>query len=123
MIDAFVSGLFAGWGVAIPVGAIGVLIISLSARTSLRVGAGAALGVAAADGLYAAVAVAGGAAIAAVVRPIATPLRIVAALVLIGMAAKIGWTAWRHHHDPTRPVKAPAVATAPRAFAANARPR
>jgi arginine exporter protein ArgO len=115
---ALVSGLFAGWGVAIPVGAIGVLIISLSARTSLRVGAGAALGVAAADGLYAAVAVIGGAAIATVVRPIATPLRIVAALVLIGMAVKIGWTAWRHHHDPTRPVKAPAVTTAPRAFAA-----
>jgi hypothetical protein len=48
-MDALVSGLLAGYGVAIPVGAIGVLILGLSARTSLRIGAGAALGVATAD--------------------------------------------------------------------------
>jgi arginine exporter protein ArgO len=118
VIEALASGLLAGWGVAIPVGAIGVLIISLSARTSLRVGAGAALGVAAADGIYAAIAVAGGAAIATVIRPAATPLRIVAALVLIGLAVKIGWTAWRHHHDPARAARTPAMRSAPRAFGA-----
>jgi arginine exporter protein ArgO len=116
--EALASGLLAGWGVAIPVGAIGVLIISLSARTSLRVGAGAALGVAAADGIYATIAVAGGAAIATVIRPVATPLRIVAVLVLIAMAVRIGWTAWAHHRDPARVVKTPAMRSAPRAFGA-----
>jgi arginine exporter protein ArgO len=115
--DALLSGLLAGYGVAIPVGAIGVLILSLSARMSLRVGAGAALGVAAADGLYATVAVVGGAAVAAVIRPIASPLRLIAAGVLLGMAVRIGYTAWRHLHDPTRAVRTPALRTAPRAFA------
>ena len=43
MVEALVSGLLAGYGVAIPVGAIGVLIISLAARTSARVGVGAAI--------------------------------------------------------------------------------
>jgi len=52
--EALISGLLAGYGVAVPVGAIGVLILSLSARTRLLVGAGAGLGVATADGLYAA---------------------------------------------------------------------
>jgi len=53
VIEALVSGALAGYGVAIPVGAIGVLILGLSARRSLPVGAGAGLGVATADGLYA----------------------------------------------------------------------
>ena len=99
-------------------GAIGVLIMNLSARTSLRVGAGAALGVAAADGLYATVAVVGGVAVAGGVRPIATPLRMVAAVVLLAIAARIGYSGWRHFHDPTRRVATLALLTAPRAFGA-----
>ncbi len=101
-MEALISGLVAGYGVAIPVGAIGVLILGLSARTSLRIGAGAALGVATADGLYALVAVLGGAAVASVIAPIATPLRIVAGCVLIAIAIQIGVSAWRHHRDPDR---------------------
>jgi len=118
VVAALVSGLLAGYGVAVPVGAIGVLILSLSARTSLRIGAGAALGVAAADGLYAAVAVAvaGGSALAALIRPIATPLRYVAVAVLLAIAVRIAVTAWRHFHDPTRRVETPALSSAPRAF-------
>ncbi|HKD96493.1 MAG TPA: LysE family transporter [Micromonosporaceae bacterium] len=118
MFSALVSGLVAGYGVAIPVGAIGVLIISLSARTSWRVGAGAALGVAAADGLYAAAAVIAGAAVAGLIRPVATPLRLVAGIVLLLIAVRIGVTAWRHHRDPARTVRTPALSTAPRAFGA-----
>ena len=73
---AFLAGVVAGYGVAVPVGAIGVLIVGLSARASLRVGAAAGLGAATADGLYALVAVVGGAAIAEVIVPVATPLRL-----------------------------------------------
>jgi len=86
--EALVSGLLAGYGVAVPVGAIAVLILGLSARTSLTVGAGAGLGAATADGIYAAVAVVGGAAVAGLVRPVATPLRWLAAAVLVGLAAR-----------------------------------
>jgi len=117
MRDALVSGLLAGYGVAIPVGAIAVLIIGLSARTSLRVGTGAALGVATADGIYAAVAVAAGTAVAGLIRPIATPMRLVAAVVLLLIAIRTALTAWRHYRDPARAVSAPALRTAPRAYA------
>ena len=72
---------------AVPVGAIAILIIGLTARTSLRVGVGAALGVATADGIYALVAVLGGAALAGLIHPIAAPLRWVAAVVLVALAA------------------------------------
>jgi arginine exporter protein ArgO len=102
VVDALISGLVAGYGVAIPVGAIGILILGLSARTSLPIGSGAALGVATADGLYAIVAVVGGAAIASVIAPIQTPLRIIAGIVLIVIAIRIGVTAWQHHRDPAR---------------------
>jgi arginine exporter protein ArgO len=116
--EAFVSGLLAGYGVAIPVGAIGVLIIGLSARTSVRVGVGAALGVATADGIYALIAVLGGAAIATVIEPFATPLKIVAAVVLIGIAARIAVTALRHRGDAARAAVVPRLATPFRAYAA-----
>jgi threonine/homoserine/homoserine lactone efflux protein len=73
--EALIAGLVAGYGIAVPVGAIAPLLISLTARTSLRVGASAAFGVAAADGVYAAVAVVGGTAVARLVRHWGTPAR------------------------------------------------
>lgn len=90
MSAAFLAGVVAGYGIAVPVGAIGVLIAGLSARTSLRVGAAAAMGAATADGIYALAAVAGGAAVAAVIAPVAVPLRWAGAAVLLTLAA---WTA------------------------------
>ncbi len=86
MTRVFLAGLAAGFGVAIPVGAIAVLVMGLAARTSFRVGAAAALGVATADGLYAAVAALGGAALVTVLTPVAGPLRVVAAVVLLALA-------------------------------------
>ncbi len=86
MTGVFLAGLAAGFGVAIPVGAIAVLVMGLAARTSFRVGAAAALGVATADGLYAAVAALGGAALVTVLTPVAGPLRMVAAAILLALA-------------------------------------
>ncbi|MEV4268509.1 LysE family transporter [Micromonospora aurantiaca (nom. illeg.)] len=97
MTGAFLAGLVAGYGVAIPVGAIAILILGLSARTSFRVGAAAALGVASADGLYAALAALGGAAVASGLAPFAGPLRLVAAGVLLALA---GLTARRALRPP-----------------------
>lgn len=99
MTEALISGLLAGYGIAIPVGAIGVLIASLAARTSFAVGAGAGLGTATADGLYAFAAVLGGAALAQVIQPLATPLRWVAAAVLLVLAVRTAVVAARHHRD------------------------
>lgn len=97
LTGGFVAGVLAGYGVAIPVGAIGALIVSLTARTSARVGASAALGVASADGLYALGAVLGGAAVARYIEPIATPLRWVSATILVAMALYGAVMALRRH--------------------------
>nr|WP_228532970.1 LysE family transporter [Micromonospora sp. ANENR4] len=103
------AGLVAGYGVAIPVGAIAILILGLSARTSFRVGAAAALGVASADGLYAAVAALGGAAVASRLAPVAGPLRLVAAGVLLALACLTAWRALR----PPAPTPEPSVEGGP----------
>lgn len=118
MDDAIISGLLAGYGIAIPVGAIGVLIVGLAARQRFATGAGAGLGAATADSVYATVAVVGGAAAAKAIAPAATPLRWIAAFVLLGIA---GWTAYgaiRHYRDPARVPASGAAMTSPgRAFA------
>ena len=111
MSAAFLAGVVAGYGVAVPVGAIGVLIAGLSARTSLRVGAAAGMGAATADGIYALLAAAGGAAIAGLIAPIATPLRWLAAAVLLGLAAITARSAFRRPgatrtNRPATPVRA-----------------
>ncbi|MFF5082977.1 LysE family transporter [Actinoplanes sp. NPDC000266] len=95
MSGAFLAGVVAGYGVALPMGAIGVLIAGLSARVSLRVGAAAGLGAATADGVFAAIAVAGGAAVATAIAPVAEPLRWVAAVVLLVLAAMTARAAFR----------------------------
>jgi threonine/homoserine/homoserine lactone efflux protein len=63
MTAAIVAGLLAGYGIAVPVGAVGAYLVALTARTSLRTGAAAALGVATVDGGYALVAMLGGGAL------------------------------------------------------------
>jgi arginine exporter protein ArgO len=103
VIGALVAGALAGYGVAIPVGAIAALIVSLTARTSLKVGAAAALGVATADGVFCAAAVLGGAALARLIAPVSTPLRWVAAAVLVVLAARTAVSAVRHHAEAAAP--------------------
>lgn len=97
MTESLVAGLLAGFGIAIPVGAVATYLVTLTARTSSRVGAGAALGVASADGLYALLAVVGGAALTAVIAAIAGPLRWVSAAALVAVAIGIAVSAIRDH--------------------------
>lgn len=117
VLETFLAGLVAGYGVAVPVGAIAVLIMGLAARTSFRVGAAAALGVATADGLYAAVAALGGAAVAGLVAPIAGPLRLLAAVVLLAFAGHTAWRALRPRPPSTTPRGGRGLDTPGRAFA------
>ena len=105
MTGALLAGLLAGYGIAIPVGAVATYLVALTARTSLRTGLAAALGVATADGVYALVAALGGAAVAGLVTPIAGPLRLVSAGVLVALAIRGAVSALRSHRAATtRPV-------------------
>jgi arginine exporter protein ArgO len=94
---ALVAGLLAGYGIAVPVGAVATCLVSLTARTSLRTGVCAALGIATADGLYALAATLGGATLAGVLRPVLGPLRWASALVLLALAAGGAVTAVRRY--------------------------
>lgn len=116
MIAALVAGLLAGYGIAMPVGAVAAYLVALTARTSLRTGVFAALGVATADGVYALIAVWGGEALAAVLRPVTLPLRRGSAVLLIALAVRGMVMAIRRRRrspdrTPTRQA-APAVARA-----------
>jgi len=81
-MDAFTTGVVAGYGIAIPVGAIAVLIIEVGIRRGFRPAFLAGAGAATADLLYAAVAVVGGAALAGAIEPIGGRIRVVSGLVL-----------------------------------------
>jgi arginine exporter protein ArgO len=113
---ALVAGLLAGYGIAVPVGAIAVLIIGLTARTGIRTGAAAALGVATADGVYAIIAVLGGSALAGLIAPVATPLTWVAAVVLVVLAGRTAVAALRHYRDPARSEPGGGLSTPGRAY-------
>jgi len=82
-LEPFVAGALAGYGVAIPVGAVAILIVDLGMRRGFVVGASAGAGAATADFLYATLAMLGGASVAAVLAPWSGPLRATAGLVLL----------------------------------------
>jgi len=88
MIGALLAGLAAGYGIAIPVGAVAVLIVETGIRSGFRAAAAAGAGAASADGIYAAVAASFGAALAGVLTPWQMPLRAAAVVVLAGLALR-----------------------------------
>jgi threonine/homoserine/homoserine lactone efflux protein len=86
--ESFAAGAVAGYAIAIPVGAIAVLIIETSIRSGARTGLAAAAGVATADGVYALVAAFVGAAAAVLLAPIEVPLRVAAVFFLVLIAVR-----------------------------------
>lgn len=87
MIEAAVAGAVAGYAIAIPVGAIAVLIIHTGIREGFGHGVAAAGGAATADGIYATLASLAGLGLTAIIGPLLMPVRIVggAVLVIIGL--------------------------------------
>jgi threonine/homoserine/homoserine lactone efflux protein len=85
-MSSFLIGLVAGFGIAIPVGAIAVLIVQVGMRCGFPCAASAGAGAATADLLYAILAVAGGAALAVTIDAIGRPFRIGSAAILACMA-------------------------------------
>lgn len=87
-LDAFLVGVLAGLGIAVPVGAIAVLILQIGIRCGFWCAASAGAGAATADLVYAVLAVFGGAALAASVSALGEPLRWVSAVVLAAIALR-----------------------------------
>lgn len=88
MTSALLAGVLAGLGIAVPVGAIAVLILDVGSRRGFLPAFAAGSGAASADLLYATLAAFAGAPIAAGLAPIAPSLRVVSAAVLIAIALR-----------------------------------
>ena len=87
-VDALGAGALAGLGVALPLGAIGVLIVQEGIRGGWRPACAAGTGVALVDGAYAAVAVAAGAAVTGALAGRERTVQLVGALVLLAVAVR-----------------------------------
>jgi threonine/homoserine/homoserine lactone efflux protein len=96
VLESFAAGAIAGYGIAIPVGPVAVLIIELGVRRGFRLAAPAGLGAATADGLYALLAVLAGASIAQLLDPITPALQVIAVVVLTLIALRGFWLALYH---------------------------
>ena len=107
MIAAFLAGLVAGYGIAIPVGAVAAYLITLGAAHGFPTAAAGGLGAATVDALYALVAVVLGAALAPLIMTVATPLRWLSALVLVGVAVWMIMAGLRPDVDGGQPPDAP----------------
>ena len=110
----FVGGLLAGWGVAVPLGAIGVLLVREALAGGWGVGAVAALAVALVDGLYCVAALAIGAAAAPVLASWGTAPALGAGLVLLLLG---GLGLRRRPAAPVQPDRPPRAPSPGRVFA------
>jgi threonine/homoserine/homoserine lactone efflux protein len=91
----FIDGIVAGYGIAIPVGAVAILIVSVSMQAGFRAGFMAGAGAATADFLYAILAGATGALVIDFLQPASQALRILSGLVLIFLGAAGIWRGLR----------------------------
>jgi len=91
------KGILAGYGIAIPVGAIAVLIVQVGLRCGFRCAASAGTGAATADLVYSVVAVTAGSAMARSIDSLGDPLRIASGVVLALIGA---WGLYRGRSDP-----------------------
>ncbi len=86
MAEAFLRGVLAGYGIAIPVGVIAVLIMNTGMRRGFRHGFAAGAGAATADFVYAAIAAGAGGLVVPLLAPLAPALRIASGVVLVLLA-------------------------------------
>src|SRR5437867_9400592 len=101
MLEAVLAGAVAGYAIAIPVGAIAVLITHTAIADGLRHGLAAGAGAATADGIYATLAVVAGLGVSSIIEPWIGPLRLVggALLVLIGLCGLLGLRSTRQEGE------------------------
>jgi threonine/homoserine/homoserine lactone efflux protein len=87
MPNAFWEGVLAGYGIAIPVGAIAILIVETGLQKGFVSAFAAGAGAAGADLIYASIAAVAGTALAGWLAPAAGALRVASGLVLLGLGA------------------------------------
>lgn len=87
MIQSFIAGALAGYAIAIPVGAIAVLILETGLRRGFRAGFAAGSGAATADLIYATVAATLGSALVLLLTPIAVELKWASSVFLVALGA------------------------------------
>lgn len=95
MWDSFVNGALAGYAIAIPVGAIAVLILETALKRGFWHGFAAGSGAATADLIYATIAATLGTLVASWLTPIAPFLKIVSAAFLILLGARGLYQTWK----------------------------
>ena len=105
MTQAALAGLVAGYAIAIPVGAIAVLIIHTGLTQGLRAGLAAGAGAATADLVYALVAALAGLWVTSFIGPLIGPLRIVGGAILIAFGVR-GLLALRSARETVDPMAA-----------------
>ncbi len=87
-MEALLTGLLAGYGIAIPVGAISVLIVESGLRNGFAQSFAAGAGAATADLMYASLAVIGGVALSETVNSVGDEFRVASAVLLILIAVR-----------------------------------
>jgi threonine/homoserine/homoserine lactone efflux protein len=113
-MQGLVDGLLAGYGIAIPVGAVSILIMTTAMVRGFRTGFAAGAGAAAADLIYATAASAAGTALVVVLQPVARYFKIAGGVALLLMAG-IGFIRGIRERREERTAVAPARSTGARA--------
>ncbi len=95
----FFQGALAGYGIAVPVGAIAVLIVETGLRRGFRAGFAAGAGAAAADALYASLAIIAGEALSTILFPYGEGIKLVGGVVILGIGAYGIWMTVREYRE------------------------
>lgn len=86
-MQGLINGVLAGYGIAVPVGAVSILIVTTGMVSGFRRGFAAGVGAATADLIYATAASAAGTALAALLTPVSVYVRIAGGAALLLLAA------------------------------------
>ena len=87
-MSSFITGLIAGFAIAMPPGAVTSLIVRIGLQRGFPSALAAGWGTATVDGLYCVVAVLAGAAVVPLLGAVDPPLRAVTGLVLVGLGVR-----------------------------------
>jgi arginine exporter protein ArgO len=91
----FLQGMLAGYGIAIPVGAIAILIVEMGLRRGFKSGFFAGAGAASADVAYASLAALAGSQLILLLEPVAQGVQVLSGWILVLLGANGMVKAWR----------------------------
>jgi arginine exporter protein ArgO len=113
-LEAFLSGIVAGYGIAVPVGPIAILILELGLPRGFWIALSAGAGAASADLIYASIAALAGTFLVTALASLASVLRVGSALTLIAIG---GWLLYQGRKPSDRTERARfSAASCPRTY-------